>query len=63
MKKEFLEYGLATFAADLEVAVRTFEKSIQDVRDATGRRSGPSGSGIKPWGKRGCAGPIRYPGF
>jgi len=41
MKKEFVEHGLsATFAADLEAAVRTFEKSIQDVRDATGRRSG-----------------------
>jgi hypothetical protein len=41
MKKEFVEHGLsATFAADLEIAVRTFEKSIQDVRDATGRRSG-----------------------
>jgi hypothetical protein len=40
MKKEFVEHGLsATFAADLEAAVRTFEKSIQDVRDATGRRS------------------------
>lgn len=40
MKKEFVELGLsATFATDLEDAVRTFEKSIQDVRDATGRRS------------------------
>jgi hypothetical protein len=40
MKKEFVELGLsATFAADLEAAVRTFEKSIQDFRDATGRRS------------------------
>jgi hypothetical protein len=40
LKKEFVEHGLsATFAADLEAAVRTFEKSIQDVRDATGRRS------------------------
>ena len=41
MKKEFVELGLsATFAADLETAVRTFKKSIQDVRDATGRCSG-----------------------
>jgi hypothetical protein len=40
MKKEFVEHGLsATFAADLEAAVRSFEKSIQDFRDAAGRRS------------------------
>jgi hypothetical protein len=40
MKKEFVEYGLsARFAADLEAAVRSFQKSIQDFRDAKGRRS------------------------
>jgi len=40
MKKEFVEHGLsATFAADLEAAIRGFEKSIQDYRDAAGRRS------------------------
>jgi hypothetical protein len=40
MKKEFVEHGLsATFVSDLEAAVRNLEKSIQDCRDATGRRS------------------------
>jgi len=40
MKKEFVEHGLsATFTSDLEAAVRNLEKSIQDCRDATGRRS------------------------
>jgi len=40
MKEEFVEHGLsATFAADLEAAIGSFEKSIQDVRNATARRS------------------------
>jgi hypothetical protein len=46
MKRNSWKYGLSvTFEADLEVAVRTFEKAIQDVRDATGRRS----SSLRKW--------------
>jgi len=46
MNKEFVEHGLsATFAGDLEGAILSFEKSIQDFRDAEGRRS----ASLKKW--------------